>query len=240
MTEPEKIDWIEDARAASMALGGPPAAGPCLACGGSIDLTDAETYGTPRRRTCRPCLRARSEERRRRELAATIPPRYDWAALGVHELGMRVKGGVPGADRVEEILRAERVVFVGKAGSGKTSLAVALLREAARRGAEAMFVSAYRLATARARHRLGHGEPALIEAALAAGVLLVDDVGNERNTELSDVRATIFERHDFERTIWVTTAMSSAELSTMYGGGFVRRLTERAIVVQCSQVDAKR
>lgn len=239
----DELDWLTDLRRAhglpsdprvEIELGGVEPPDNCRVCDKPVDLSDEELYGASRRKTCRACLRERDTERRKRELAATIPPRYDWATLDAPLLPSRLACGLPAPERVEEVLRSQRVVFVGKAGSGKTSLAVALLREVARRGADAMFVQAYRLATARARHPLGHGEPPLLEAAMAATVLLVDDIGNERQTELSDVRATIFERHDYERTIWVTTALSSAELASMYGGGFVRRLTERAAVVQCA------
>lgn len=231
----DELDWIADLQRQvdAMPLGGPPAPPNCRVCDQPVDLTDEEFYATPRRKTCRACLREQAAERRRASLALTIPPRYEWARLASSELPGRIASGMPTDERLEEIFRSQRVVFVGKAGSGKTSLAVALLREMARRGADAMFVSAYRLATERARHPLGEGDPPMLEAAADAGVLLIDDIGNERHTELSDVRALVFERHDFERTVWTTTSLSSGALATMYGGGFVRRLLERAVVVVC-------
>lgn len=234
----DTLDWIEQIRK-RMRLdepwptGGPPPPPQCGSCGQPVDLSDQELYSSPRRRTCSPCIAKREAARRENAAARSVPPRFEWATLECEMLSARLKCPLPTPERIEAIMRADRVVFVGRGGTGKTSLAVALMREAARRGADAHFMASYRLATARAKYPLGEGEPPLVERARTAGLLLLDDVGNEHDTKMSDVRTVVFERHDYERPIWITTALSSRELGAAYGGGFLRRIGEGAVAVDC-------
>lgn len=233
MTEKFDEDWINELwkQGQVLPIGGPTPVDPCRVCQGTMDLTDRELYTEPRRKTCRPCLEKRERDQRLDRAMRTIPPAYDWATLESPLLAQRV-ATMPGAAEIRTILASMRVVFVGPAGAGKTSLAAALLREAVKQGREGRFSHAFRLATARSRHKLGEGEAPLVEAAIGADLLLIDDLGNERRTELSAVPDVIFERHADEAPTWVTTAFSSTELASMYGDGIVRRITERAYVVK--------
>ena len=169
--------------------------------------------------------------RERQESAAngSIPARYSWARLSAPDLAKRVgwQGSLKTAS--ERILGAARVVFSGPSGSGKTSLAVACLRE---RGPFGLFVSALRLGTARIQAHAGQGEADLVERAIAAPLLLLDEVGGETKTATNAVRDVVFARHDEDRPTWITTGFKGQELAAMYGDGFLRRVTEGALVVK--------
>jgi len=183
---------------------------------------------------CWDCSRVR--ERRRSELTArelaagSIPPRFRWARQGApgFDLGGRVHGDHE--TLVARILGAERVCFVGGAGAGKTSLACACLRERLDGG---LFVSAIALGLARAQAGLGDGEPKLVESAITAPLLLLDDVGQEAKVATNAVRDVVFSRYDADRPTWVTTGLTSQELAALYGDGFLRRIAgDGALVVR--------
>ena len=53
---------------------------------------------------------------------------------------------------------------------------------------------AWKLGVARAQHGLGQGEPPEVERALSTGLLVLDDLGSERNTAINAVPDVIFER----------------------------------------------
>jgi DNA replication protein DnaC len=158
----------------------------------------------------------------------TIPREYAWSTLESRELRTRVDARRRPLDEIVRcILGAHRVVLAGGAGSGKTSLAVACLRE---RLPDARFVSAIRLGTARIQHRAGDGEPELIDQALAAPLLLIDDVGQEQHTATSAVKDVIWLRHEAALPTWITTGLRSADLLDRFGDGFRRRMLEHAYV----------
>ena len=168
----------------------------------------------------------------------TIPSSFRWATLDAPELRARV-----GRDRAiaeaHAALAAPGVLLVGPSGSGKTSLACALLRaweaqSTRRRGA---FVPAWRLGVARAQHGLGQGEPAEGERAIATGLLVLDDLGSERNTVTNAVPDVIFERSYAGRPTWITTWMTAEQVSQRYGDGIARRLYEadRVVVIGCGK-----
>jgi DNA replication protein DnaC len=124
------------------------------------------------------------------------------------------------------------LLLFGPSGSGKTSLACALLRawearDVRRRG---VFLPAWKLAVARAQYGLGHGEPPEVERALSAALLVLDDLGSERNTATNAVPDVIFERAYAGRLTWVTTWMTAEQVAQRYGDGIARRLWERGRV----------
>ncbi len=241
-------DALDDAvRAAMLAsLGGamdgtgrPPPRGSfepprCRACNGPIDVADEYFYNTRIEAPldCPGCHRARLRARDVARCLQSVPEAYAWAAQDAPELAARVPRLRDVLARVGALLRAPRVVFTGPAGSGKTTLAVALLRRALAEGLESgEFAHAYRLATARARYPLGSGEAPLVESALRVRLLLLDDLGSERRTELSAVPDVIFERHADERPTWVTTGLGLDAIAARYGDGVARRIFERAEIV---------
>lgn len=150
----------------------------------------------------------------------TIPEAYQWATFSAPELAKRIIGDFAGDSQLTS------ATIVGPAGSGKTSLACAMFRQAIANGSRGMFVSAFDLAKARAQSPLGQGECPLIERAISCRLLLVDDLGQERIFNNSAVSEVLFERHQRMRPLIVTTGLSPEQLIERYGDGIARRLLE--------------
>lgn len=186
---------------------------------------------TTNRVPCWDCARRAAEkadaERLRLAAIETIPPRYRWALSWTPEFAERVKVADVRAV-IRKVLASDRVVFAGPSGSGKTSLACACLP----RFPGGVFVSALRLGMARQQSALGDGEAGEVERAIAAPLLLIDEVGGEAKTATNAVRDVIFARHDLDRPTWVTTGFTRAQLAETYGDGALRRMVEDAYVVR--------
>jgi DNA replication protein DnaC len=121
---------------------------------------------------------------------------------------------------------------MGTSRAGKTSLAVAMVRAwVAKHERAAMFVPAHRLALARMQHRAGHGEADLVEQAMQAPLVLLDDLGSERDFPTNPIADVIFERHAHDRPTWMTTGLTRDPLVARYGAGVVARLFERARII---------
>lgn len=169
-----------------------------------------------------------ADERRRLALV-TIPARFAWARLGAPELAARVIAREPLEKLAARVLASARVVFSGPSGAGKTSFAVACLRERIPHG---IFVSAIKLGTARIQGRAGDGEASLVERAMTAPLLLIDEVGGETKTATNAVKDVIFDRMDNDLPTWITTGFGREDLLAMYGDGALRRLTENVTVLR--------
>ena len=180
--------------------------------------TDLTTAPTPRLR------------RASASLERSLPPVLGWCRLDAPELSERVYG--PAIDIGKIAFREDRLCLMGASRAGKTSLAVAMLRawvETHHRSA--MFVAAHRLGTARIQHPAGHGEAPLVEAAMRAPLVLLDDLGSERDGATNPIADVIFERHAQELPTWMTTGLTREPLVARYGAGVVARLFERARVI---------
>lgn len=179
---------------------------------------------------CSRIIERRVDEERAREAAIqSIPKRYAWAQVNSPLLAERVKLRTPLADVVRRVLASSQVVFAGSAGSGKTSLAVACLRE---RLPNALLMSALRLGTARIQFQAGDGEAGPVERAIAAPLLLIDEVGGEAKIATNAVRDVVFARYDADMPTWITTGFTGKQIIETYGDGFLRRLTEHGYVVR--------
>ena len=185
------------------------------------------------------CNACRSTERlaaRLKVTRASVPARFEWS-LGVTPdfLATRVRGTVDLVRRALEAPPSRSLLFLGPTGSGKTSLAVAMLDVWARKADKpgAIFVEAAWLARARARHKLGQGDPPLVEQAMSAPLLLLDDLGQEREDRDGCITDVVYERHNAQLPTWVTCGLANGDESTFgehlsrrYDGGFVRRVLE--------------
>jgi DNA replication protein DnaC len=179
-----------------------------------------------------PETRGQRERERMAILERSVPEVCKWARFGSPELAQRV-GSAAARAQSEGIWRQAKLVFTGAAGAGKTSLAVACLRQrAAQSGKTAVFIHAYALGIARLQHAAGHGEPEIVERAMHCPMVLVDDVGNEREMAGNALPDVIFVRHAEDRPLWVTTGLTRTQLIARYGTGIVRRLFERATLIQ--------
>jgi hypothetical protein len=206
--------------------------------GESVEEWFRRTFGpmpAPTADTDAPEDGARSE-RRKEALSAlerTIPPAYRWASFSTPQLPARVPASAIGAG--QSSWREPRICVMGICRAGKTSLAVAMLRQwVAWSERAASFLHAYRLGVARIQHPAGHGEPEIVELAMRAPLVLLDDLGSERDHALSAVPDVIFERHAENRPTWVTTGLTRDQLVKRYGPGVVARIFERAKVIRLS------
>lgn len=205
-----------------------PSVVPCRECG-----RESVPVGLGEER-CRRCVEiARAIERR----IGSIPGAFRWAMFGVPALEQRTtdRARAQGQAAVE----CGRVVLIGPAGCGKTSLAAAMMRQYLQNAPNysAHFSRAWRLGLARARHSLGDGEPPEVQAALRADLSVLDDLGSERQNATNAVPDVIFERHAEGKPLWVTTAMSQDEMSSRYGDGIARRVWEGARIIDCGNSD---
>lgn len=176
--------------------------------------------------------RASAAAQRQRAITQTIPRSYLWATFDATELATRVRsdGATP---KARASLGAKWIVLRGSAGTGKTSLAVAMLQAWTRANTvgDAAFIAAPKLAMARIQHHAGDGEPALVERAMRARLLVLDDLGSERDQRTSAVPDVVFERHAEGRATWITTGLTDEQLEARYGEGIARRVLERAVVI---------
>ena len=173
-------------------------------------------------------------DRRNEAVAAlerTIPPAYRWARFSAPELRERVP--VDAIALGQSLWREARVCAMGVCRAGKTSLAVAMLRQwVASSGRCGAFLHAYKLGVARIQHPAGHGEPDVVELALRTPLVLIDDLGCERDHAMNAVPDVIFDRHAENRPTWVTTGLTKDQLLKRYGPGVVARVFERAKVIR--------
>lgn len=184
---------------------------------------------------------AADEERDRRErarehataLERSIPAEWRWARLDSPLLTERITPAQPMAT-LEHAVSSARVVLLGPSGSGKTSVGVAILRERAKAlQAPARFFLAHRLGLARAQHRLGDGEAALVEEAIRLPLVLLDSVGQDDSPRgIEACRDVISERFAEQRSTIVTLDLTVQQTQAKFGDGFARRLFERATVIK--------
>lgn len=189
---------------------------------------------------CRACAEkaqiAREHEQRRARLAAetlaSIPPRFRWASFDAPEMSQRVRPASIIERARELVATGGNVVLLGDSGSGKTSLAIALLRAIADdKNTIGRFFTSFELAEARRQSRLGAGEAPAVDRAARAGIIVLDELAAEmaRDTGVDEV---IRRRHDHNvRTIY-TSGFDRKVISDRYGSGVERRIFEGATVLR--------
>lgn len=66
---------------------------------------------------------------------------------------------------------------------------------------------------------------------MKAPLVLIEDLGSDRDGATNPIADVIFERHAQDRPTWVTTRLTRGLLVARYGAGVVARLFERARVI---------
>jgi DNA replication protein DnaC len=197
---------------------------PCLGgCGRKVHPCD-------RPQVCLECQGTEEAKRAAEDRMGGIPEAFRWSTLD--SAALRLRAPPAAVERARESVRIPRVVLVGPAGAGKTSLLCAMLR-ARCEDDRVLFAPAWRLGLARSKHPLGEGDPLDVRRALAVDVCGLDDMGSERQTATNAVPDVIFERHAEGRALWVTTAMGQEEMAQRYGDGIARRVFEHARIIDC-------
>lgn len=175
-----------------------------------------------------------------RKTVLTMPKSYRWATAEAPELIERVTDPrdsngrpMPVAALIALAPTTSRMLITGPADAGKTSIACAMLREWSRvNRLPATFVHSFRIGMARIQAKAGTGEAEIVETAMRAPLVLIDDVGSENHTANNAMLDIVFERHAEDFPMWLTTGWTSQQIIARYGAGFLRRIVERALVVK--------
>jgi hypothetical protein len=206
----------------------------CRRCSAPVD---GSVYGE---RICQVCWEADLTAGLLKPTRDSIPPHFRWALDATPE---KLTGRVQASP---ELLRrglanppSKGLLLLGGTGAGKTSLAVAMLdawvRQEPRERKGALFVEAGPLSRARARHRLGADEAPMVLAAMNAPLLVLDDLGSEREDRDGCIAEVVWHRTNHDRPLWVTCGLGSNDqtvtafaerMGTRYDGGFARRILE--------------
>lgn len=164
----------------------------------------------------------------------TMPPMWGW--VDDREL-FNARIGDPKLRAVAERLELTlgNVGILGAAGVGKTATMARAMRRLVYRAVDAgeqspvlrlHWTSGLVLARARARHPLGEGEAREIKAAISAGVLVIDELGNESPSSDTWLLDVLDARYAASSVTIFTSGATEAKLRSRYGAGAWRRLTE--------------
>ncbi len=183
------------------------------------------------------CLEPRLSKARSSGMNSVIPRRYRGVSFDrppVTEIEPIVVNAV--RDWIDSMDRnldeGHGLWLMGNTGTGKTTLAMLVSKEALKRGhSVAIFSLPKLLARIRATFDAQAGEESyaeFFERLCDIDLLHIDDLGAEKQTEwvLEQLYALVNERYEREKPILVTTNLDQAELEDQIGERTVSRLVE--------------
>ncbi len=200
---------------------------------------------------CQAAADAKDRGERIRAAWATVPEELQWVNLRKKEAREKLALWVRDAVAVEsvdalskDIVAHPTITLVGEPGSGKTTLACALLKEWIRLGAStsstgkdfdrartARFVSAHKILLEQKGARLGEHVVSL-DLAMTAGVLVLDEVGRGKDNFGLVFDLVEHRKQSRKPTIFTTPFQTSEELHRACGdGGLARRLFDAPATV---------
>jgi len=206
---------------------------PCERCERFVCRCGALIEGA---RECSACARESHVTSLMRPTLDSVPEDFRWA-LGATVQQLRANSsrtGRPcvalsdaGVSRAITAPPAAHLHFRGETGSGKTTLAIAMLYAFVRTNPEkrrgSFFVESTDLARARKEYRLGDGEAPLIARACRVPLLLVDELAGETDDRDGGIKDVIYRRAAASKPTWVTCG----QVATLDDVQFARYLTER-------------
>lgn len=197
---------------------------------------------------CAACAAAADLASRLKPTRDSVPPHFRWA-LDADEALLRTRVRCSSAIVTRGLVAppSSSLLMVGATGSGKTSLAVAMLdawvRAEPRTRQGALFIEASWLSRARARYKLGADDAPLVTAAKSCPLLVLDDLGSEREDRDGCITDVVWARTNDDLPIWVTCGLDAGDaalspvdtrlaiaesIGRRYDGGFARRVVDMA------------
>lgn len=128
---------------------------------------------------------------------------------------------------------ALNLVLLGPTGAGKSVLATHLAVHAVIEGKGMCWASAIEIGASRRDAGLGR-TPEILDDAKRAGVLLLDDLGQEDNIGRQVVNELMHERYDDSKPTVITTGFDSEWVAERYGAQLARRVFEMSFVLKMS------
>jgi DNA replication protein DnaC len=210
----------------------PPERFECARCGGDGFVLDPQGDAVP----CE-CREVRVRRARTLGVSSVIPRKYrgvSFERAPVSDIDDRIIREVKRfvRDMDTTIPRGKGLWIFGDVGTGKTSLAMLVSKEAIQRGYSVAIYSVPRLlGHIRATYDSGGAEQSyasLFEQLASVDLLHLDDLGAEKQTDwvLEQLYSLVNERYERERSIVLTTNVELKALEEQIGERTVSRLTE--------------
>jgi DNA replication protein DnaC len=183
------------------------------------------------------CLEPRLARARASGINSVLPKRYRGVSFDrppVTEINPIVVGEIRNwIETMDENLEKGRGIWLmGDTGTGKTTLAMLVSKEALKQGRTvAIYSMPSLLARIRATFDAQAGEESyagFFERLSEVDLLHIDDLGAEKQTEwvLEQLYALINERYERQKSVVVTTNLTQEELESQIGNRTVSRLIE--------------
>ena len=213
-------------------------------CDGSGFVFDDATNSA---RDCR-CRAQRVSRARARSLSGVIPRKYRGVSFDrppVTEIAAPVTAAVKRfVNRIDENLDGGRGLwFFGSVGTGKTTLAMLVSRQALEAGRSVAIYSLPRLLTDIRRSTFDEASDSvdLLDRLAAVDLLHIDDVGAEKTSPwvLEQLYAIVNARYEDERSVIITTNLERGELAEQINERTVSRLEEMCEVLPLWGPDAR-